>query len=137
MLQSWHALKLQLGQKRPRGGARAAGGSATAPLAAQRRGWDLGSGGLQPWARSSGETPPPPPSPVLRISHLARVWGMRAWWLQGAAELIVGEPGEARRRQPRPEVSAAEVCVDFPAAPPERVGGTCPPRRLGSHREQT
>lgn len=130
MLQSWHALKLQLGQKRPSGGAGRAAPCAASPgcwklplpqLAALSRG-GTSAPGLRPWALSSGETPSP--------AHFAsaRVWGMRAWWLQVAAEqLPVGEPGDARRRQPRPEVSAAEVCVDFPAAPPERVGGTCPP----------
>lgn len=127
MLQSWHALKLQLGRKRPGGGARRAaqhpraggGGYRSARGRARRR--DLGPG-LRTRARSLRE------APGLADFSAAGVWGMRAWWFQVAAkQLPVGERGEARGRQPRPEVSAAEVCVGFLAAPPERVGGSGPP----------
>lgn len=86
--------------------------------------------GLRP--RRPGETP----SPAHFAAALVR--GMRARWPRVAAEQLRARErrGEARGRQPRPEVSAAEVCVAFPAAALERVGGTSPPlvlRGCGGH----
>ncbi|XP_046535029.1 uncharacterized protein LOC124248700 [Equus quagga] len=69
-----------------------------AQLAAERRG-RTSAPGRRPWARSPGETPSP--------AHFAAAleWGMRARWLQVAAEQLPGgERGEARGRQPRPEI---------------------------------
>ena len=124
MLQSWQALKLQLGQNRPSRRVVRAAPCAASPstwgrpplssppgAAAGPRLRDSGSGRARP-----GETPPTPsPAPFAA----ALVQGMRARQLQvtAAEQLPVGERGEARGRQPRPEVSAAEVCVGFPAAP--------------------
>lgn len=108
MLQSWHALKLQLGQKQPSGGA-----ERPAPCAASRGRWRRPLLSSPPSAAAGPrprdfdpERPRPerPPSPAHFAA--ARVWGMRAWWLQVAADqLPVGERGEARGRQPRPEMA--------------------------------
>lgn len=109
-------------RRRPARGAASPGWWRRLPLSSRPR----AAAGPRPWtpnpARSLRE------APGLADFSAAGVWGMRAWWFQVAAkQLPVGERGEARGRQPRPEVSAAEVCVGFLAAPPERVGGSGPP----------
>lgn len=115
MLQSWRALQLQLGQRQARGGAgRSIPGPpevATAQLATARSGWPSARG-LRPRAHRPPET---------------RVCAFHSCAAEGNASLVApgrrgaaarGRAWRARGRQPRPEVSAVEVCVGFLAAPP-------------------
>nr|XP_035958963.1 uncharacterized protein LOC118542665 [Halichoerus grypus] len=106
VLQSWHALKTATRTETTRRRSGRAAPCAASPgcwrrplhssqpsAAAGPRPRDSGPGRARP-----GETPSP--------AHFAAapVWGMRARWLQVAAEqLPVGERGEARGRQLRPE----------------------------------
>lgn len=97
MLQSWHALKLQLRQKRPSAGAGRAARCAVS-LGCWRR-LLLSS----PTSAVAGPRPRDPgPGRASRqrpqSCHFAAapVWGMRARWLQVAAEQL--PVGEQRRR---------------------------------------
>lgn len=132
MLQSWHALKLQVGQKQPsRGAGRAgrAGRSIPALLKVAETQAYSHISTLDPDPRA--RLPPRHPFSLLRISQLQLAWGMRApWWLSsGRPEAAAGGRAsrEVRGREPGPEVRVAEVCVGSPAAPLERVGGSSPP----------
>lgn len=134
MLQSCHALKTASRTEaarpsRTRGTERSVPGllvAATAQLAAE-------SGGRNSTPDSDPGRAGCQDPPLADLAHFTAAlgWGMRARWPQVAAEqLLEGERSEARGRQPRPEVSAAEVCVGSSAAPPARVGGTYTPLLL-------
>ena len=130
LLQTWQALKLQLGQKRPSGGA-----GRGAPCAASPGGWGRSplssppSAAARPRPQDSG---PGRARPVETSQPYASRSGSGAGNASAPAPghrreaATCRKGGEKRGRQPRPEVSAAEVCVGFSVAPLERVGGLSP-----------